>query len=89
LRYNGQPPPELDLSQWSEVGLWSEGDRVITPLHGAGTVLGPEFYREAAITQEGNDRWIWLQRWAVKLDDDHHYKNSTAYYWHRNLTKES
>ncbi len=79
--YVGSPPGYLDLSQWSEIKLWSADDRVTTPIHGAGTVLGPEFI-------EDDGHWHFLRRWAVLLDETQkHYRNDIAYYWDRDLTR--
>ncbi len=83
-RYKGQPPSDLDLAEWSEVEIWSEGDRVITDSQGPGVVLGPEFILQ-------DDRWVFLRRWAVRLDFAKQFPwfdDGIAYYWDRNLTKE-
>jgi len=61
---------------------WSKGDRVITPLHGAGTVTGPEILIE-------DEKEKWTRRWGVKLDDSPAwYTDGIAYYWDRQLTRE-
>jgi len=65
---------------------WKEGDRVVTPLHGAGTVVGPEMWTD--LTRK-DPQPQWLRRWGVKLDDSPEwYTDGIAYYWNRQLRRE-
>ena len=69
------------------------GDRVTTPIHGAGVIVNLEHFDKFGepiyTTENPIPQFAGTRRWGVKLDTTYfHYKDNVAYYVEKDLRNE-